>query len=1006
MKKRLLSVAAVAMSVMTAMAQLSPTATTKVYDLDKFGDGVIDVFYTADKAGLKFPTQEMWEAAGFDMATINFVRTHVAKKDLLERSGRLDQSTTERRNLFMNLPIGIGKEQGGYPSANFSDDTFSAWNYTNMFGSWNHGLFHASAVVGDAGHKNGTDVLAGIKFFESWTAGSGASGWVAKVQEKDPQGYEGFAYVRPLVNACIYFGKDGINYNFEDTGYDNCKEFHRACYKYAEECGMKDFHVALYTAASSLTASNTATLLGTKEDGQCYDTFLNYASGNFAGAYNIRSSVTNAENIFGSCEDVYQGAWIVSMARSWSNLNANDINKRMGICLWGEHSQSRFMSFNQGMDGLTFQENYQRLMDRFMSGGYRNPASRPAENNDADWNDGLAGFQGIAHYIAERSVINQNLPFTTYFSTGNGDRYNYKGKKTLGSWYNLGQQDVVPTYRWLVYEAGTTTPVLDKGNRDDLTKNEGVPFFTNRDSYIGGSALKFANTQAIDVILYYCNLKVGASNPKATMAFKSPADKAAFKVIVRLKGETQYKEVATFDAVKAGSWNEQTVDLALNEGDVIEYLGLRTTGDTKDVMVGMLSLTDDATVVPNELEDAVVEVVEECHKSLSAKLTWNVKGETDQWGMLTNEAANIDHFQILYKDGENGNAYEVGRTSSWAAYVGNLPMTETTEPWVGVRACATDGKTYTKVQWVKVTRADASILPEALSANGNYPSCILDNASDGLENALNQRYIEKFAVTGADAAYEYTNTIGTPYMKDIAAGISDKNADKTNYILADQTLNVTQGQTLTCTLTIANFGDGLQWCTAKGYADWDCSEGFNPYNDEDIWTSGTSNQKKINDDFGQTGKEVTFTVKVPEDAVPGNSRIRLVFSDAWFPHPGAAGATSKGFTMDIPVVISGTNPGREAETDTHDQGVATPVIYGTESGIGNIGAGDDGVSSAEVKNGEVVFTNVEKAWVYDASGRMVAFAGNGENVSLAGQHGAFVIRMRNGNVIRSIKVIL
>ena len=41
------------------------------------------------------------------------------------------------------------------------------------------------------------------------------------------------------------------------------------------------------------------------------------------------------------------------------------------------------------------------------------------------------------------------------------DVYKRQGKKTFGSWYNMGAQDVVPTYRWLVYNAGTTTVSTD-----------------------------------------------------------------------------------------------------------------------------------------------------------------------------------------------------------------------------------------------------------------------------------------------------------------------------------------------------------------------------------------------------------------------------------------------------------------------------------------------------------------------------------------------------------------
>lgn len=1009
MRKRFLSFAALALAFAGVHADVSPTATAQVYDLSQFGDAIIDVFYTADQAGLKFPTQEMWEAAGYDMHTIEFVRSHVRAKEILSRDERLDKQTYENRNLWMNIPIGIGKLAGGYPSTNVSDDTFTGWNYTNLFGSWNHGLFHAPGVVSDAGHKNGCDVMAGIKFFESWTAGSGAGGWVDKVQKRDNNGYEGYAYVRPLVNACIYFGKDGINYNFEDTGYANCAGFHAACYRYAEECGMTNFHVGLYTAQSNLTASNVESLLGTKGN-QCYDTFLNYSASDFQTVQNIAKSVTVAEKVMGTCEDVYQGAWIVSMSRSWKNLSASETNKHMGIVLWGEHDQSRLMSWNTGNDPINFQENYQMLQDRFFSGGYRNPASRPAEQSNAsDWTKekasetGLRNFQGLAHYIPERTAIKQNLPFTTFFSIGNGERYNYKGKKTFGNWYNLGQQDVVPTYRWLVYKAGTTTAVQDKSYEENgklVGSHNGVPYFTNADAYIGGSCLKLTNTQAVDIILYRTELTVSGSNPTATIALKRPAGapQGTVSVIVKKKGETTWCETP-FAQIGGSTWEEQTVALSgITTGDVIEYVGLRTNGNTEDMFVGELSLNDDSKVVPAELKDVAAEVVQESQKSLSVKLFWKVDkpaGDRAAWDMLYNDEAGIDHFEIFFKDGEEGRVSEVARTTTWSAYVGNILLEEATRPFIGVRAASIDGKSYSSVQWIEISRADASMLPEFSAAADAYPQMILNEGSEGLDNALTGRYITELSVSGSNADFTYTNKVGNPYATD--------KTNKTNYILAENVIKVSQGQTVKVTLKYKDNSDGLQYCTARGYADWDGDCNFNATNDELVWSCGASNAKKQNADFTNPS---SFTIVVPDDAKPGNGRLRLVFSDAWFPHPGPAGCNQKGCSIDFPMEITGTGTPRQA-TDIHDSGVADDPLANGPDGIAVLAATPD-VSTVAYANGCLHFLHVQKAWIFSADGKLIQFL-NGDVVTYnvdSLPHGTYLVRMQNGPVIRSSKVTL
>ena len=154
------------------------------------------------------------------------------------------------------------------------------------------------------------------------------------------------------------------------------------------------------------------------------------------------------------------------------------------------------------------QTNYQKLLEKGFSGGYRTPIQRPAPSytnvfqveNASEADTQLAEFCGLAEFIPERTAIQGDLPFNTYFSLGNGDFYAYKGKKTLGSWYNMGQQDYVPTYRWLIYQTGTT-------NRSTDIDAE----FTHEDAYIGGSALRLKGTPTStgsDVVLYRAKLTV------------------------------------------------------------------------------------------------------------------------------------------------------------------------------------------------------------------------------------------------------------------------------------------------------------------------------------------------------------------------------------------------------------------------------------------------------------------------------------------------------------------
>ena len=132
------------MSPVGAHAQTySSTSSTQVYDLSKLSDQtLLDHFAQLIDQGKKYPTDADLEAWGIK-DEVEFIRSHVKKRAIESRADRLIPGTYENRNLFMNIPGGAGKNLGGYPSNTFANDNFSMWNYTNLFGAWNYGLFQA-----------------------------------------------------------------------------------------------------------------------------------------------------------------------------------------------------------------------------------------------------------------------------------------------------------------------------------------------------------------------------------------------------------------------------------------------------------------------------------------------------------------------------------------------------------------------------------------------------------------------------------------------------------------------------------------------------------------------------------------------------------------------------------------------------------------------------------------------------------------------------------------------
>ena len=980
----------------------SSTASTQVFDLSKLGDQtLLEHFAELLDNGKKYPTDADLTAWGIK-DEVEFIRSHVRKRAIESRADRLLQDTYENRNLFMNIPGGAGKNLGGYPSKTFANDNFSMWNYTNLFGAWNYGLFQAPGSWADAAHRNGTSIFAGIKFFDHTTGGA-ANSWASFIMTRNSDG--SFRYTHPIINCMRFLGFDGINYNWESTNKyreTNNIAFHKELYRIAKEEGFNDFKIMYYTTNQSLTPYNSSYMWGQKPDERISEVMLNYASSDFS--WNIGESVREAERTMGSADGLYAGVWIVSMNRRWNSLNNTDAN-RCGICLWGEHAESRFWSYNTGGDAMSRMSNYQEYLERAFSGGNRNPLSRPEIKNYGNeveaqgGNPPLASFAGLASWIPERTAISGKLPFATHFNTGNGERYNYKGKKTAGSWYNMSSQDVVPTYRWMVVKPET-----------EVASTDVQPSFTNEDAYTGGAALRLKginNATATDVVLFKTNLTPSKGKVVAKVAIKTGKEgnnDSKLSLIVRVNGA--WKAYALGNTENA-NWTEKKVELNdITAGQKIERIGLRVKDSDADynVLVGKLELNDDVTATPANVKDLTVQVKEETKNSLSVKAVWGIDKDPGQNPTVYNDEANIDHFEILYKNGENGKVSEVGRTSQWATLVPNIQFTSVDDkPFIGVRSVSTDLKTYSKTQWIAVPRAQQSELPEAQEEG--YGTVELDNAAAGAETARKIRYVQKFQTEGGTKNIDYT-----------ANGPA---GNETNYVDAtSQELEVAQGATVKvkikgyeATQIKDQSNDDLRYCMGKAWMDFNGDKQFNP---ESLSENPSEGECVVF--FGQVRKGVPaqvqqlneYTFKVPEDAKPGQSRLRLVFCDAWFQGGlTPTGKFNKGFAIDFKVTITGSNAARGAKADTHDKGVADEpeLLEGGSTNI--ISANVGGASQLTVVSGKVVFENVERAWVFSTDGQTVKSLVNPKSFNTNElPAGVYLVKMQNNNVIRTQKITI
>ncbi len=1022
----------------TSFAQSKSAYNFKNVDWTK----MVEVFHSALAKGKNYPDESELLALGITKADLAFIKSHVKCRETIADGKQLLPDTYQGRKMWMNTPMGSGSGgDAGYPSNQFHSDVFSLWNYVSLWGSWNHAIVQTPGSWVDAAHKNGCDMMSGTVFFDR-SGDVGYTQWmnmVRAVNDRSSVGFNGFKYVKPLIHMMRYFGMDGININWEWSTPVSAANFHKALYKYAHSIGFNNFHLGLYTTNSFLTDDNCEYLYSQK-DGQVADAMLNY--GGETGMNSSAQAANEANSTLGT-KGLWQGFWIVGMDHSWTALD-NGEGKKVNLCLWGEHKDSRFWSYNSGSNAYVAQENYQTLLERAFTGGSRNPLIKHEirnYGNKMEWSGStppLNTFCGFSRWIPERSTIKGKFPFSTNFILGNGDRYNYYGKRTAGAWYNMGAQDVVPTYRWLVINAGQAVTA-------NATVSNAISVkYTHNDAFTGGSCIQLTGdaSKATDIVLYNTEIVPNDNKTYALVAIKGAGErqegevKSNLSLILYVNGAWRTYAVPNN---KGKSWQEHRIALDLGPNDKVEKVGLRVQGGTTgyDMYVGKLELNDGKTTTPSAVQNLVVEKVAETPSLMDVKLHWDVNHPANSYGLVYNDDANIDHFEILVKDGQDGKVFEIGRTSQWASLVGNVDVSKMTAPMFGVAAVSTDLKTTTTPVWFAVAKN-----PNAVETNpfGTYGESSANKNAEGYATALKCRAVESFKTTGAVQNVNYTLKYA-----DFKAE-SEKNGGNQYHKVTDQVLKVKQGSTIDFYLkgfdgnVVASSNDDLRYCFVGGWMDFDGSGTFNhgkgvkeqPFwiskvyqnnenGEENFETDATTNDgtdplgervfragslrggnKCLVKEDGYHGK-----ITIPADAHLGKSRLRIVYSDAWFQGTfGPVGLTTKGYTLDIDVIIEGENVNNQRNFgDTHDQGEAADWTIVTD--IADAAKVEGQVPSACVQDGAIHFNNTMRAILYTVDGTMVKVFNRPSVVSNSHlAKGVYLLKLINGKNEKTIKVML
>lgn len=986
-------------SVVKAQTEL-PSTSKQIFNWDTFDKWkMLDLFYTINKQGRKYPNAEELAQFGFDM---EFARSHVRPASIIvDQATQVKPSIDPKRKLWMNVPGGIMKGDGGFPAEEWNNDVYTGWNYTHLFGNWNHGWFQAPGAFVSAAHKHGTDALSGLLFFDT---GVSSDGDFTKLLVKE--GSE-FKYAEPLINLLMFMGSDGINYNVEGSNqvYGPLQDFHARLYELADANGFHNFHVGYYNNYSRLSGQEGNLWKNGKRVSDAL--MLNYEGNDFASSFSNSVSIANGLDSK-AVEGLYGSTWIVTLNRTWTRLVSEP---RINICLWGEHAQSRLFSYTIGNSSYEFQEAYQERTDRFFSGGNRNPANTPSVKNtgneieDKGSVKAMSTFHGLASFVAERSAVKGELPFRTFFNLGNGPRFHYKGKKAFDSWYNMGSQDMMPTYRWLVYQAGTKT-----------VSAAIQPKFTHRDAYMGGSMLELngtVTTTGTDVVLYRADLAVNSSTPSARVAFKMPTKEAGSPshLSLILKTDQSGDNWLVFPIGNTKNKNWEAVDVSLsgvNAGDRIKSIGLRVGGASEPnytAFVGEISIKDNTSRSVEKPNSLKVEVKKETTRSMTLKLNWNMDplaGVTpvrNDYGLIYNDEVNVEHFEILYKNGENGTPKVIGYTNTWSHIVPRLIFHDDNrdadiyeDPYIGVRAASTDLKTYSQATWVRVPRQDYYDLDEENIER--YCKSEIDPESPNVQVARANRWLKSVTTTGATQNLNYT--ANAPVQ------------DGSNYVnWTHAPIVAAQGSSFDLNFVGFTGTDGLKYCFANAYVDWNDDGEFTPADGELVFQMGTL--RASTPAFEEPGG-VTKTFTVPSNAAPRDLRMRIMFQDAWFPNFSACGLTHKGFTIDFTLRVTGTNP-PPAVVDIRDAGAPELPENWENGGVGTTIGKEELLEVSKFypnpSQGVLYFEATDNVMVYNIAGSLVASQKGGvHRLDLSDlPKGIYLVKMEKNNVIRTQKLI-
>ncbi|MDE7389017.1 MAG: secretion protein, partial [Muribaculaceae bacterium] len=454
--------------------------------------------YVAFPESASFPGYvTQWKNGTLKMEDENFFISRVKPKTRFRNiATQVNQSLTANndKRLVYWVPVGDNNSDGGcnaLPNGVFDSEVFSMWSYVDHYGDWTAPHGWVPGNFADVAHKNGVGVsgVASIPF------GSINSSWNSSLTQ------QAALSSTDVAKFLYYHGVDGLGYNSEFSGNSTAvtaiAKQHGDIIKYLEEHGNPAAEHIWYDGTGTDGSihfdqglgSHNQNLYGVNGERRS-SLFFNY---NWNRNSNLGRSVTKANELKVDPRYIYAGFNMQGNdpgSNNWVYLSQNNVS----IGLWGAHANNMFWAGRNagGSNPQAMQRTYLNTIERFFGNGPQNPAIElPVVNGPC--NQGVPTFFGMSAMKTAKSSLGWDLteePFITYFNLGNGQFFNWEGKRANNcEWYNIGVQDYLPTWRYW-----WAPSLLGRGvEQGDVKLNAS---FSWSDAFMGGSCLQITGTQS------------------------------------------------------------------------------------------------------------------------------------------------------------------------------------------------------------------------------------------------------------------------------------------------------------------------------------------------------------------------------------------------------------------------------------------------------------------------------------------------------------------------------